>query len=312
MSRSPSRMSPRCRMAPRSSALARLRLAARCERSSTTSTSSPRSSRASTRFDPMKPAPPVTRARIGARILRRGARRVGAADATPAPWRTARRARDDRLGRRQRAHARQSRVPRARVAPPCGGGRGQPGHVAGRARGRRGRPARPTAPAAVATTGRPAAIASAAARPNVSAERDGTTATRRPRRAASRAPSSPTRPAKRTPAARRGGRRSQQRPLSGPVAGDDERQAGRAARVDRDVDALLAARAATTTSAWRPSSARRAVGDRPHDVARRRATRPGSSGAPSSRRRSRANALGTTTTSACSTSRRCHSASAAA
>src|SRR3712207_254212 len=38
---------------------------------STTVTSSPRASRASTRFDPMKPAPPVTSARIGRGIVTR-------------------------------------------------------------------------------------------------------------------------------------------------------------------------------------------------------------------------------------------------
>ena len=42
------------------------------DRSSTTVTSSPRSSRASTRLDPMKPAPPVTRARIGRWMLAPG------------------------------------------------------------------------------------------------------------------------------------------------------------------------------------------------------------------------------------------------
>ena len=47
------------------------------ERSSTTVTSSPRASRASTRFEPMKPAPPVTRAPHQAAILSRSAARRG-------------------------------------------------------------------------------------------------------------------------------------------------------------------------------------------------------------------------------------------
>src|SRR3954452_15066368 len=42
------------------------------ERSSRTVTSSPRSTRASTRFEPMKPAPPVTRARMSGVMVTRG------------------------------------------------------------------------------------------------------------------------------------------------------------------------------------------------------------------------------------------------
>src|SRR4051812_32959739 len=63
-----SRMSDSTSSAPRSIAPARFsRLPV--EMSSTTVTSSPRSSRASTRFEPMKPAPPVTRVRMQRRIL---------------------------------------------------------------------------------------------------------------------------------------------------------------------------------------------------------------------------------------------------
>src|SRR3954447_25063027 len=58
-----SRMSARCSRAPRPSASPRLD-SRPVERLSRTATSSPRSSRASTRLDPMKPAPPVTRARM--------------------------------------------------------------------------------------------------------------------------------------------------------------------------------------------------------------------------------------------------------
>src|SRR3954467_1840388 len=62
----PSRMSASTSSTPRSSAPARFSRRP-VEMSSTTVTSSPRSSRASTRFEPMKPAPPVTRVRIEAR-----------------------------------------------------------------------------------------------------------------------------------------------------------------------------------------------------------------------------------------------------
>src|SRR4051794_37871066 len=58
-----SRMSTTCRRAPLVSASPRLD-SRPVERLSRTATSSPRSSRASTRLDPMKPAPPVTRARM--------------------------------------------------------------------------------------------------------------------------------------------------------------------------------------------------------------------------------------------------------
>src|SRR3954451_8774512 len=62
--RSASRMSASSKPAPRDSATVRFsRLPV--ARLSMTRTSSPRSSSASTRFEPMKPAPPVTRARMG-------------------------------------------------------------------------------------------------------------------------------------------------------------------------------------------------------------------------------------------------------
>ncbi len=62
---SASRMSTSWSWAPLLSALSRFsRLPV--ERSSTTVTSSPRSSRASTMFEPMNPAPPVTRVLMGA------------------------------------------------------------------------------------------------------------------------------------------------------------------------------------------------------------------------------------------------------
>src|SRR4051794_14561946 len=67
--RSRSRTSASCSTAPRPSAPSRFERRP-VERSSSTSTASPRASRASTRLEPMKPAPPVTRAFISARHAR--------------------------------------------------------------------------------------------------------------------------------------------------------------------------------------------------------------------------------------------------
>src|SRR3954451_16637588 len=74
-----SRMSDSTSSAPRSSAWVRFSRRP-VETSSTTVTSSPRSSRASTRFEPMNPAPPVTRAR-----MRRGMVVAASAAGTFAP-----------------------------------------------------------------------------------------------------------------------------------------------------------------------------------------------------------------------------------
>src|SRR3954453_20951283 len=94
-----------------------------------------------------------------------------------------------------------------------------------------------------ATTGTPAAIASAAARPNVSAARDGTIASAaRARRSASSW--SLTRAVKRTSAAARAGeallgRGPRHGPEPRPPPGDEERQAGLRAGRRRHLDALL-------------------------------------------------------------------------
>ena len=94
-----------------------------------------------------------------------------------------------------------------------------------------------------------------------------------------------------------------------PVAGDDEREAGLARGVDRVGEALLGRQAAGGQG---EAPARRGGGGRDValDGADTWARSP--SGAPSSRRRPSANALGTTKASTCSASRRCHSASPAA
>ena len=217
--------------------------------------------------------------------------------------------RRDRLRRGDRADAGEPALAGLGVAEARPGGRGERGGVA---RARRARPRRRRARAArrsrLATTGQPAAIASAAARPNVSGRRDGHERDARARRAA-RASSSGADAAGEAHVAPRA-RAPRSRRALGPVAGDDERDARRPAGVDRDVDALLrreprgdervpagrAAGAAAISRTTCPTTC----------TCARRAARRARAAARA------ANALGTTTASACSTSRRCHSASDAA
>ena len=106
-----------------------------------------------------------------------------------------------------------------------------------------------SAPAAVATTGTPAAIASAAARPKVSAEREGTSASAARCAKAGELARPTTCPTKRAPprGAQRGGERA--------VAGDDERQPGsRAASTATSTPFSGARREATSTCS--PAAAR--------------------------------------------------------
>ena len=212
---------------------------------------------------------------------------------------------------------RRPRPARRRPGRGAGPPRRPPRRASGGARRRPGRPGRParrralrptssgSAPIALATTGTPAAIASAAASPKVSAPREGTSATAA-RRAARRASASSTRPAKRTsppaPAARASSSRAQR-----PVARDDERQPRPRAGVDRDVDALLR-RQPGDDERVRRRPRPRARGELAHDVADDADPR-GLEGARSTCRRVSAAALGTTTASAASTIRRCQSAS---
>ena len=154
-------------------------------------------------------------------------------------------------------------------------------------------------PIVVATTGTPAAIASTAASGMTSAQRDGTIASAA--RARSAATSSAETGRRSGPVA--GARADRVR--VGAVAGDDERQARARARLDRDVDALLArSRAATSACSPPPRPSARRTSAAPaarRGPARRRSARR------SARRRSTANALGTTSASTCPTRRRCHS-----
>ena len=115
---------------------------------STTSTSSPWSSSASTRFDPMKPAPPVTSARMRARE---------ATSAAPGRWLAASSARGATASySAARRGATTSGAARAGAPPPA---RGTGARVVGDARGRR-RPARRRRPAATSATS-PSSSASA-------------------------------------------------------------------------------------------------------------------------------------------------------
>ena len=75
------------------------------ERSSRTCTSSPRASSASTTCEPMKPAPPVTTARIGGSYPRRGGRPRSRSKASTAPARARRPRGSPRRRARRRPHA---------------------------------------------------------------------------------------------------------------------------------------------------------------------------------------------------------------
>ena len=202
-------------------------------RSSTIATSSPRARRASTRFDPMKPAPPVTSARMAREGTRPGVDRatvpLAAEHDRPGPTRAAavsRGARGAAPRRRATRDGRALRSPRARASPHRRRAAARqraaasPGGREVGVRQQLGERAR----RATAATGRPAAIASAHDEPERlgAARRDERDAPRP--RAAARARASRTRPAKRTsPPSRAASARSS--PSCGPVARDDERQA---------------------------------------------------------------------------------------
>ena len=306
--RSPSRMSTRVQV---DAALERARRGCPrrpVERSSTTVTSSPRSSRASTRFDPMKPAPPVTRARMGRiRCVGRWAWTVGGCDARRRGV-DRRQRRGDRLGRRDGAHAGEARVARARVAEARRGGGGEAGRVARRARAPAGSTSSRSAPAAVATTGTPGGHRLGGGERRTSRPtRDGTSA--------SAAPRAQRRELAVADAARRSARRRRRRaPRSRrPLAGRRRRRraaAPAARQASIAISTPFSGASREATSACGPRAGARARRRTRARRGRRRA-RGGVSGAPSARRRSSAKALGTTTASACATSRRCQSASAA-
>ena len=241
------------------------------------------------------------------------------------------------LCRRQRRHTRRpapARRPPGRTRsrdalPPAPSGR----PVAARTRDRLGQRGarRPAAPRPLlleqlgqrpdAAGRRPAgraAIASAAASPNVSAEREGTSAIAAPARSAASSASldapDEAHVAHRRPApaerrarglaghhqrhARRAGRRRSRRPRP-------SRAADRASESDPE------RRREPRRLRLRELGPAHGVGSGTRQGGASTCTRSHGSGAPSSRSRSRANPLGTITASACASRRRCHSASEA-
>src|SRR5919201_6724092 len=219
-----SRMSASWTWVPRSRAASRLD-SRPVERSSTTTTSSPRSSRASTRLDPMNPAPPVTSARMA---------RDRRADPPSAVDR--REPRGDRLRRGERANVLAPGLAGGRVAE-AGAGRGaERVGVAGRRE-----PARVDELGQGADRGGDDGHAVRHRLGGSEAERLGRERRdERQRRIGAQAGElGGAHGAGEAHVGARGGGALLQRAGARPVAGDHERQPGRRARVDGDLDALL-------------------------------------------------------------------------